>query len=137
MKLHFTVTADQADLARLDAYARSKGLSRGKAILALLDWAESIGTQVHVDPQDSFELGQLHGAIERWLPFATDGSRELRDYVGAVTHVGIELAAHPEWREAFPRDTSWLTSDYEAAAARVEATGGPCLQSQASRRTPG
>jgi hypothetical protein len=125
MKLHFTVTADQADLERLDAYARSRGLSRGKAIIALLDWCESAGTQVHPDlPSDSVELEQIQAAIDKWLPFATDGARELRDYVGAVTHVGVELAAHPEWREAFPRDTGWLTSDYDTAAARAQRQEG-------------
>ncbi len=53
------------------------------------------------------QLLLLQQAIDKWLPFATDGAREIGDYVGAVQHVGVTLAEHPEWREAFPRDTSW------------------------------
>lgn len=59
------------------------------------------------DPEDSAELLKLRQAIDKWLPFATDGARELGDYVGAVMHVGVTLAEHPEWRESFPRDTGW------------------------------
>lgn len=53
MKVHYTATADPDDLKRLDAWASARGLSRGKAIILLLDLVTagtgSIGTRVTTD----------------------------------------------------------------------------------------
>ncbi len=53
------------------------------------------------------QLLLLQQAIDKWLPFATDGAREIGDYVGAVIHTGATLSEQLRLRKYWTRDTSW------------------------------
>jgi hypothetical protein len=73
MKQHFTATAEPEDLARLDAWAASRKLTRGKAIIELLDRATAPdpvpgSTETHAQDVRPSGVPQVFGSVNAAIP---------------------------------------------------------------------